>query len=55
MAPAMLLARDARYVDLDGPLLLRQDRNFGLEYDQGVIKTPSSFLWGMGDCNFGRL
>src|SRR6202048_882552 len=33
MAPAMLLAQQARFVDLDGPLLLARDRDRGLRYD----------------------
>ena len=33
MAPAMLLAQTARFVDLDGPLLLAKDRPDGLRYD----------------------
>src|SRR5436305_4646655 len=33
MAPAMLLAQQARFVDLDGPLLLARDRDGGLRYD----------------------
>src|SRR6201999_2583042 len=34
MAPAMLLTPQARFVDLDGPLLLAQDRDDGLRYDE---------------------
>ncbi len=32
MAPAVLLAQTARFVDLDGPLLLARDRDPGLRY-----------------------
>ena len=46
MAPAMLLARMARWVDLDGPLLLARDRPFGLIIQDGVIQPPSLDLWG---------
>jgi L-alanine-DL-glutamate epimerase-like enolase superfamily enzyme len=46
MAPAMLLAQTARYVDLDGPLLLARDRDPGLRYDGSTIHPPSSALWG---------
>jgi len=46
MAPAMLLAQQARYVDLDGPLLLARDRETGLRYDGSLIYPPDTALWG---------
>ena len=46
MAPAMLLTRQARYVDLDGPLLLARDRDGGLRYDGSLIYPPDAALWG---------
>jgi L-Ala-D/L-Glu epimerase len=46
MAPAMLLAPQARFVDLDGPLLLARDRAGGLRYDGGLIYPPEAALWG---------
>ena len=47
MAPATLLAEMADYVDLDGPLLLRQDRADGLRSTAGGILHPASpALWG---------
>jgi L-alanine-DL-glutamate epimerase-like enolase superfamily enzyme len=46
MAPALLLAQDADYVDLDGPLLLARDRLPGLVYDGGMISPPPRKLWG---------
>ena len=46
MAPAMLLARDARFVDLDGPLLLARDRDGGLRYDGSLVYPPDAALWG---------
>jgi L-alanine-DL-glutamate epimerase-like enolase superfamily enzyme len=46
MAPAMLLAQRARYVDLDGPLLLAADRENGLHYDGSTIYPPEAALWG---------
>jgi L-alanine-DL-glutamate epimerase-like enolase superfamily enzyme len=46
MAPAMLLAREARYVDLDGPLLLARDRDGGLRYDGSLVYPPEAALWG---------
>ena len=46
MAPAMLLAREARVVDLDGPLLLARDREHGLRYDGSLVHPPDVSLWG---------
>ena len=46
MAPAMLLAARARFVDLDGPLLLARDRYEGLVYDGSIVQPPSPALWG---------
>ena len=46
MAPAMLLAQRARYVDLDGPLLLARDRPHGLNYRDSLVFPPSPALWG---------
>lgn len=46
MAPALLLAHAARYVDLDGPLLLARDRDDGLTYDGSIVHPPTTDLWG---------
>lgn len=46
MAPAILLAQRARYVDLDGPLLLARDRAEGLHYDGSILHPPLARLWG---------
>jgi L-alanine-DL-glutamate epimerase-like enolase superfamily enzyme len=46
MAPAMLLAQRARFVDLDGPLLLAKDRDCGLRYEGSLVYPPESALWG---------
>ncbi|WP_425033544.1 N-acetyl-D-Glu racemase DgcA [Pelagibacterium sp.] len=46
MLPARLLASKARWVDLDGPLLLAEDRPDGLVYRGGEIGTGPSGLWG---------
>lgn len=45
-APALLLAQDAEWVDLDGPLLLAQDREHGLVINNGVIQPANAALWG---------
>lgn len=46
MAPAMLLAHHADYVDLDGPLLLARDREPGLLFEGSLIHPPQAALWG---------
>ena len=46
MAPAMLLTPQARFVDLDGPLLLARDRDGGLRYDGSLVYPPEPALWG---------
>ena len=46
MAPALLLAQDADFVDLDGPLLLERDRAPGLTYEAGKVFPPPPELWG---------
>jgi L-alanine-DL-glutamate epimerase-like enolase superfamily enzyme len=46
MAPAMLLAQDADWVDLDGPLLLARDRAPCLSFEGAFIRPPSASLWG---------
>jgi L-alanine-DL-glutamate epimerase-like enolase superfamily enzyme len=46
MAPAVLLAQGAEFVDLDGPLLLAVDREPGLTYEGSLVSPPSRALWG---------
>ena len=46
MAPAVLLAQGADWVDLDGPLLLAQDREMPLRYDAAGVHPPQAGLWG---------
>jgi L-Ala-D/L-Glu epimerase len=46
MLPARLLAARARWVDLDGPALLAEDRPGGLVYRGGLIEGNPSPLWG---------
>ena len=46
MAPAVLLAQGADFVDLDGPLLLARDREPGLAYEGSLVSPPSPALWG---------
>ncbi|MDX8447198.1 N-acetyl-D-Glu racemase DgcA [Mesorhizobium captivum] len=46
MAPAVLLAQGADFVDLDGPLLLARDREPGLVYQGSLVSPPDRALWG---------
>jgi L-alanine-DL-glutamate epimerase-like enolase superfamily enzyme len=46
MAPAMLIAQGAAFVDLDGPLLLATDRQPGLRFTGSAIEPYGSDLWG---------
>lgn len=46
MAPATLVAQGASFVDLDGPLLLAQDRAHGIRYEGSTMHPPLSGLWG---------
>jgi L-alanine-DL-glutamate epimerase-like enolase superfamily enzyme len=45
-APAMLVAQKARFVDLDGPLLLARDRPNGLVYRDSLVYPATPALWG---------
>lgn len=46
MAPAMLVAQHAEWVDLDGPLLLAGDRVPALTYQGACVLPPPPELWG---------
>jgi L-alanine-DL-glutamate epimerase-like enolase superfamily enzyme len=46
MAPALLLGARAKFVDLDGPLLLAKDREHGLRYEGSTVFPPEPALWG---------
>ena len=46
MAPALLLANRAQFVDLDGPLLLSRDREGGLTFEGSTILPPRADFWG---------
>ncbi len=45
MAPALLLAQQARWVDIDGPLLLAEDRSPALSYIGSKVE-PTLGVWG---------
>lgn len=46
MAPAVLVAQGAAVTDLDGPLLLAEDRAHPLRYDGSEVHPPEAALWG---------
>lgn len=46
MAPATLLAQGALVTDLDGPLLLAEDRKEPLIFDDDGVHPPVAALWG---------
>ncbi|MBU2962593.1 dipeptide epimerase [Citreicella sp. C3M06] len=46
MAPAVLLAQGAGFTDLDGPLLLGEDRAVPLQFDEAGVHPSSPELWG---------
>ena len=46
MAPAVLLAQGADWTDLDGPLLLSEDRAHPLRYDAEGVHPSDANLWG---------
>ncbi len=46
MAPAVLVAQGAEVVDLDGPLLLAEDRAVPLFFDANGVHPPMPALWG---------
>jgi L-alanine-DL-glutamate epimerase-like enolase superfamily enzyme len=46
MAPMHVIAQLADFVDIDGPLLLKNDRPGGFVYRQGMVSLPSGRFWG---------
>ena len=46
MAPATLVAQGAMVTDLDGPLLLAEDRAHPLQFDAAGVHPPTAALWG---------
>jgi len=46
IAPAMLIARDADLVDLDGPRWLARDRHPALVFENGRVCPSTPALWG---------
>jgi hypothetical protein len=46
IAPAALVAQAARWIDLDGALLLAGDRPHAMTAERGVLAAASPDLWG---------
>lgn len=46
MAPMHVIAHLADFVDIDGPLLLKNDRAGGFIYDKGMVSLPAKRFWG---------
>lgn len=46
MAPMHVIAHVADFVDIDGPLLLKNDRPGGFIYDRGMVSLPAQRFWG---------
>jgi hypothetical protein len=46
IAPAILVAQGAEWVDLDGPLLLARDRSPAVRYDSARLYPAPPELWG---------
>jgi L-alanine-DL-glutamate epimerase-like enolase superfamily enzyme len=46
MAPATIVAQGVAFTDLDGPLLLAEDRDTPLEFDAAGVHAPKAALWG---------
>ncbi|WP_420862295.1 N-acetyl-D-Glu racemase DgcA [Algirhabdus cladophorae] len=46
MAPATLVAQGVGFTDLDGPLLLAEDRATPLSFDTDGVHPPKPALWG---------
>jgi L-alanine-DL-glutamate epimerase-like enolase superfamily enzyme len=46
MAPALLVAQGADFVDVDGPLMLKEDRVPGLRFDGSIVHPADAGLWG---------
>lgn len=46
MAPALIAAQGAAIIDLDGPLLLAEDRQNPMHYEGSMVWPASPALWG---------
>jgi L-alanine-DL-glutamate epimerase-like enolase superfamily enzyme len=48
IAPAFHVARHADFIDLDGPLWIKEDRAGGVRAANGKLEPPTGALWGGG-------
>lgn len=46
MAPHHVIGQLCDFVDIDGPLLMKNDRPGGLHYDRGIVTLPERPFWG---------
>lgn len=46
MAPSFVIAQLCQFVDLDGPLFLKEDRDNSMSYTGGHVSAPTPALWG---------
>ncbi|MEW4449787.1 N-acetyl-D-Glu racemase DgcA [Qipengyuania sp. JC766] len=46
IAPALAIAADSAFVDLDGPFWLAEDRPGGIANDHGMLVPPRTDFWG---------
>jgi len=49
IAPAFLVAQDAEFVDLDGPLWLKTDHRGGVQSRDGVLQPAAPGFWGQAE------
>ena len=53
MAPHHVIAQLCEFVDIDGPLLVRNDRPGGLIYTRGIVTLPERPFWGQPETAHG--
>jgi L-alanine-DL-glutamate epimerase-like enolase superfamily enzyme len=46
IAPALEIAREAEFIDLDGPLWLENDHADGVKLENGLLAPPATGFWG---------
>jgi L-alanine-DL-glutamate epimerase-like enolase superfamily enzyme len=46
ITPALEIAREAEFIDLDGPLWLQDDYPDGVSLHDGLLRPPSPAFWG---------
>ncbi|MBS0382402.1 MAG: dipeptide epimerase, partial [Proteobacteria bacterium] len=46
IAPALEIAREAEFIDLDGPLWLENDHANGVKLAHGLLSPPLPGFWG---------